>query len=177
MDLCRTILWYVLLFNFLFSVALTYLKRKDQETHLMQPFLCTIYWRTTHWLSGRVFCAAFGKPQRILFEETMTDGIAAQRVSTTQEWAQLPLCFSLQKHKRGNEVLQSTSSRLMSSRVGSINEADGKNNRKSEIILCFKPLHITFDKYQICIRYATGKLQYYSLENLQWYICSKLVLI
>lgn len=55
-----------------------------------------------------------------------------------------------QKAGGGNEVLQSASSRSMSSRVGSINEANAKRNRKRGMILPFEPLYIAFDS----IRYA-----------------------
>ncbi|KAF3618071.1 Pleiotropic drug resistance protein 3 [Capsicum annuum] len=80
------LLGYVLLFNFLFTVALAYLNRKDPP--------------------------------------------------------------SVMQSKRGNDVQQSTSARFLSSRAGSITEADLKNRRG--MILPFKPLSITFDD----IRYA-----------------------
>ncbi|KAF3650987.1 Pleiotropic drug resistance protein 3 [Capsicum annuum] len=90
------LLGYVLLFNFLFTVALAYLN-------------------------------PFGKSQAVLSEETVAERNA---------------------NKRGNDVQQSTSARFLSSRAGSITEADLKNRRG--MILPFKPLSITFDD----IRYA-----------------------
>ncbi|PHT40516.1 putative pleiotropic drug resistance protein 7 [Capsicum baccatum] len=90
------LLGYVLLFNFLFTVALAYLN-------------------------------PFGKSQAVL----------------RKLWPR-----GMQTKERGNDVQQSTSARFLSSRAGSITEADLKNRRG--MILPFKPLSITFDD----IRYA-----------------------
>ena len=55
--------------------------------------------------------------------------------------------------ERGNESRRSISSRTLSSRVGSINEANP--NRKRGMVLPFEPLSITFDE----IRYAVDMPQ------------------
>ncbi|KAL6344974.1 hypothetical protein AAG906_007705 [Vitis piasezkii] len=90
---------YVLLFNFLFTVALAYLN-------------------------------PYGKHQTVLSEETLTE-----------------------QSSRGTSSTGDGSSRSLSARVGSFNNAD--QNRKREMILPFEPLSITFDE----IRYAVDMPQ------------------
>ncbi|XP_062163795.1 pleiotropic drug resistance protein 1-like isoform X2 [Alnus glutinosa] len=100
---------YILLFNFLFTLAL----------HYLDPF---------------------GKPQAVLSREAL----AEKEVSRSGEFIELPSrenSFS----DRGNEGRRSVSSRTLSTRVSSINDA-----KRRGMVLPFQPLSITFDE----IRYA-----------------------
>ncbi|CAI9755626.1 unnamed protein product [Fraxinus pennsylvanica] len=80
----------------------------------------------------------FGKPQAILSEETLAERNGSKRGETVE-------LSSRTKSTSGREIdsRHSISSRSMSSRVGSINEADP--NRKRGMVLPFEPLSLTFD--------------------------------
>ncbi|KAA8521480.1 hypothetical protein F0562_012153 [Nyssa sinensis] len=91
----------------------------------------------------------FGNPQAILSEETL----AERNASKTGEFIELSSRGRKSSSERGSEVRRSLSSRSMSSRVGSISEAD--QNRKRGMVLPFEPLSITFDD----IRYAVDMPQ------------------
>ncbi|XP_059461768.1 pleiotropic drug resistance protein 1-like [Corylus avellana] len=103
---------YILLFNFLFTLALKYLD-------------------------------PFGKPQAVLSKEALAEK-EANRSGPSREFIELP---SREKSfsDRGNESRRSVSSRTLSARVGSINDA-----KRRGMVLPFEPLSITFDE----IRYA-----------------------
>nr|GMD44317.1 pleiotropic drug resistance protein 1-like [Ipomoea batatas] len=103
---------YVILFNFLFTVALTYLN-------------------------------PFGKPQAVLSEETLAERNASKRREPIES-----ISGKLSLKLRRNDVLKSASLRSISSRVGSINEANP--NRRRGMVLPFEPHSITFDE----IKYA-----------------------
>ncbi|KAH0748767.1 hypothetical protein KY290_027999 [Solanum tuberosum] len=79
----------------------------------------------------------------ILSEETVTDRIANTRGEATKLSTGERRSFDIvYKKAGGNEVLRSASSRFMSSRVRSNNEADANTNRKRGMILPFYPLYI-----------------------------------
>ncbi|KZV20014.1 pleiotropic drug resistance protein 1-like [Dorcoceras hygrometricum] len=101
------IIGYTLLFNFLVTLALTYLN-------------------------------PFGKPHAIMSEETLAERNASKLGDPVE------LSFK-RKSTSGREdsIYRTVSSRSMSSRVGTIGEADP--NRKRGMILPFVPLSITFD--------------------------------
>ncbi|KAF5938930.1 hypothetical protein HYC85_023189 [Camellia sinensis] len=80
----------------------------------------------------------FGKPQAILSEETLAERSASKKGGLTELTSK-----TKNSSGKGNEVQRSVSSRSMSSRVGSITEADQKRERG--MILPFEPLSITFD--------------------------------
>nr|GLL46785.1 pleiotropic drug resistance protein 1-like [Ipomoea trifida] len=96
-----------------------------------------------------LFCLAltylnpFGKPQAMLSEETLAERNACK----SGESIELELKGGSTSEK-GNVVRRSVSSRSLSSRVGSVKEADP--NRKRGMVLPFEPLCITFDE----IKYA-----------------------
>ncbi|XP_031127767.1 pleiotropic drug resistance protein 1-like isoform X1 [Ipomoea triloba] len=96
-----------------------------------------------------LFCLAltylnpFGKPQAMLSEETLAERNACK----SGEPIELELKGGSTSEK-GNVVRRSVSSRSLSSRVGSVKEADP--NRKRGMVLPFEPLCITFDE----IKYA-----------------------
>ncbi|KAL7164342.1 hypothetical protein ACSBR2_040288 [Camellia fascicularis] len=90
----------------------------------------------------------FGKPQAILSEETLAERSASKKGELTELTSKVK-----NSSGKGNEVQRSVSSRSMSSRVGSITEADQK--RKRGMVLPFEPLSITFDD----IRYAVDMPQ------------------
>ncbi|OMO80632.1 hypothetical protein COLO4_24018 [Corchorus olitorius] len=88
----------------------------------------------------------FGKPQAVISKETLEEKIA----SKTGEYVEL----SSRGKDRGNESSQrSASSRSLSAKVGSINEAS--QNRKRGMVLPFEPLSMSFDE----IRYAVDMPQ------------------
>ncbi|GMP94686.1 hypothetical protein CsSME_00044052 [Camellia sinensis var. sinensis] len=90
----------------------------------------------------------FGKPQAILSEETLAERSASKKGGLTELTSKIK-----NSSGKGNEVQRSVSSRSMSSRVGSITEADQKRERG--MVLPFEPLSITFDD----IRYAVDMPQ------------------
>ncbi|XP_073124129.1 pleiotropic drug resistance protein 1-like [Henckelia pumila] len=119
------IIGYIFLFNFLVTLALTYLN-------------------------------PFGKPQAILSEEILAERNASKRGDPVE-------LSSRGKSTSGQEdgVYRTVSSRSMSSRVGSISEADP--NGKRGMILPFEPLSITFDD----IRYAVDMPQEMKAQGVQ----------
>nr|XP_048332096.1 pleiotropic drug resistance protein 1-like isoform X3 [Ziziphus jujuba var. spinosa] len=90
----------------------------------------------------------FGKPQAIISKEALVEKIARK----TGEFIELSSKFG-NTAERGNESRRNISSRTLSARVGSINEANV--NGKRGMILPFEPLSITFDE----IRYAVDMPQ------------------
>ncbi|KAF3650989.1 Pleiotropic drug resistance protein 1 [Capsicum annuum] len=72
------LLGYVLLFNLLFTVALAYLNRKNLPT-TMQSSLIFISRMIVTYQQGGNFCAAFGKPQAVLSEESVAERNASKR--------------------------------------------------------------------------------------------------
>ncbi|XP_020550291.1 pleiotropic drug resistance protein 1-like isoform X1 [Sesamum indicum] len=119
------IIGYAFLFNFLVTLALTYLN-------------------------------PLGKPQAILSEETLAERTASKRIEPIE-------LSSRGKRTSGREddVQRSVSARSMSSRVGSISNADP--SRKRGMILPFEPLSMTFDD----IHYAVDMPQEMKAHGIQ----------
>ncbi|KAH7847927.1 hypothetical protein Vadar_031716 [Vaccinium darrowii] len=113
---------YFVVFQFLFSLALAYLNRQLD--------------------------AAFGKPQAILTEETLTERVAIK----TGELVELSSRENNASGEEGNEERRSVS-RSMLLRVASSTEAG--QNRERGMVLPFEPLSITFDE----IKYAVDMPQ------------------
>ncbi|XP_021277311.1 pleiotropic drug resistance protein 1-like isoform X1 [Herrania umbratica] len=90
----------------------------------------------------------FGKPQAVISKETLAEKI----VSKTGENAELSLRGKGSSERR-IESRRSASSRSLSSKVGSINEAN--QNRKRGMVLPFEPLSMSFDE----IKYAVDMPQ------------------
>ncbi|XP_050366553.1 pleiotropic drug resistance protein 1-like [Argentina anserina] len=85
-----------------------------------------------------------GKPQAVLSKETLAEQTAARAGGNTE----LP-SRGRDSSVTKNDSWRSVSSRTLSARVGSINEAN--ENRKKGMVLPFEPLWITFDdiKYSV----------------------------
>ncbi|CAN4097540.1 unnamed protein product [Withania somnifera] len=127
------LLGYVLLFNFLFSVALTYLNPFGKP----QPIL------SVETVTERIASTRGEAAESSIGERSSFGGHNSH-------------CALVCKNAQGrSEALRSASSRSMSSRVGSINKDDQNRNRKRGIILPFEPLCIAFDD----IRYAVDMPQ------------------
>ncbi|KAI8558580.1 hypothetical protein RHMOL_Rhmol04G0105600 [Rhododendron molle] len=100
-------------------------------------------------LGGFVLSRAFGKPQAILTEETLTERIAVK----TGELVELASSGDITSGENGSEVRRSASSTSMATGVGSITDAG--QNRKRGMVLPFEPLSIIFEE----IRYAVDMPQ------------------
>lgn len=116
-----------------------------------------------HFFNKNQSAAAYGKPQTVASEETMTE-VSSRSLSSAGEFSKLPYKFLLilqiflLKHnsdetKTGRDKIRSGPSRSLSARVGSFNNAD--QNRKKGMVLPFEPLSVTFDE----IRYAVDMPQ------------------
>ncbi|KAB5553301.1 hypothetical protein DKX38_010612 [Salix brachista] len=131
---------YVLLFNFLFTMALKYLNR--EYLHFTCPVL-----KVEHAVLMIELIAAFGKPQAILSEEALSERDANRTgnvidLSTTGK----------SSSERGKDRKRNSSAEASSFRIPSLGDA---NQNKRGMVLPFQPLSITFED----IRYSVDMPQ------------------
>lgn len=150
---------YVILFNFLVILALTYLNRKYYHSNTLQHYMINYLMKQINPERKIKPDAAFGKPQAILSKETIEErntikrdqkvGFSSRRKSTSGElnyhnafdipMVNLVRTSDIKVHSAGVE--DHVNGNL--SRVDSISRENP--NRKKGMILPFEPLSITFD--------------------------------